>query len=194
MLRFLLLVGFMLLLAGCSSLRTEAPLPENQDQRQARLLKDWQLEGRINIRQADKSESASIQWQQKDTAYLINLTAGPFNQGVARLEGRPGQVEMTVAGEDDRYVARSPEALMQGVLGWSLPVSHANWWIRGVPDPFFPFQEVVMDQGYAFHQAGWQIQIQRYQQTEQGLILPGRLRMQRESLQVTLAIHRWRLP
>lgn len=188
----LILALFLFLLGGCSS---KPPLlPESmQAQQPAYDLSDWVLEGRMSLRMEDRSDSVSIHWQQKQRDYEINVSAGPFNQSVARLEGRPGFVEMQVAGEDTLYTARSPEALMNAMLGWSLPVSHGIYWVKGIPDPNVVFEIHESERGFSFAQSGWKIDASRFEQVNPNLLLPRRIRMEREGLTITLVVSQWRI-
>ena len=76
---------------------------------------------------------AGLFWLQRQDYYDIRLS-GPLGRGAARLTGRPGQVSLEVANQG-RYEASSPEELLGEQLGWSLPVSHLVWWVRGLPAP-----------------------------------------------------------
>lgn len=190
--RLLLLCLGLLLLSACS-VSPRLPAPDTDEQAFIHKMHNWSMDARISISREQRTDNARLNWEQQQADYRIGLTAGPFNQAVALLQGRPGQVEIQVAGEDDRYSARTPEALMQALLGWSLPVSHAVWWIRGLPDPTRPHQTLLEDTSLRFLQAGWDIEIIRYQEIEPGTRLPSRLRMVHNDLTVNLVISRWQL-
>ncbi|WP_417581927.1 lipoprotein insertase outer membrane protein LolB [Nitrincola sp.] len=192
MIRLLLLCIALLLLSACN-VTPRLPAPDTQEQAFIYQMNNWSMDARISISREERTDNARLSWEQKQADYRIGLTAGPFNQSVALMRGRPGQVEIQVAGEDDRYVARTPEALMQAILGWSLPVSHAVWWIRGLPDPTHPHESLVADTQLHFLQAGWDIHILRYQEIEPGTRLPSRLRMVHNDLTVNLVITSWQL-
>ena len=172
------------------------PPPDKAEQAWLYDLEDWSLDSRISITQpnADRSDSARLNWQQQQDDYKIQLSGGPFNQTLAIMTGRPGHVEIQVSGEDDRYTARSPEALMQAILGWSLPIRHAVWWIRGIPDPAIPHAIAYEETSYRFTQAGWDIHILRYQEISPEQRLPSRIRMIHNEVTVNLVIGRWDLP
>ncbi|MCD8512198.1 MAG: lipoprotein insertase outer membrane protein LolB [Nitrincola sp.] len=190
----LLLLGILLLLSACSR-GPVLPPPDRGEQAWVYDLEDWMFDARISISQplAERNDSARINWEQQQSDYKIHLSAGPFNQTVAIMTGRPGHAEIQVAGEDDRYAARSPEALMQAILGWNLPIRHAVWWVRGVPDPTLPHGLVAEDSNYRFIQAGWDIDILRFQEVSPNHRLPARMRMMHNDLTVNLVIGRWEL-
>ncbi|WP_160173736.1 lipoprotein insertase outer membrane protein LolB [Nitrincola sp. A-D6] len=189
----LLLACMAVLFLSACSVSPRLPAPDTQEQAFIYQMNNWSMDARISISRAERSDNARLSWEQKHADYRIGMTAGPFNQSVAVMRGRPGQVEIQVAGEDDRYTARSPEALMQALLGWSLPVSHAVWWIRGLPDPARPHETLTIDSQLHFLQAGWDIHILRFQEIEPGVRLPSRLRMVHNDLTVNLVISRWQL-
>lgn len=190
-----LLVFLSLVIISACSTGPKLPPPDHSEQAWVYHMQDWSLDGRISITQpsADRTDSARLNWEQQQADYKIHLSAGPFNQTVAIMTGRPGHAEIQVAGEDDRYTARSPEALMQALLGWNLPIRHAVWWIRGVPDPAIPHAVLVEESSYRFLQADWQIDILRYQDITPSHRLPSRLRMVHNELTVNLVIGRWEL-
>jgi len=187
----LLFIVFTLFLAGCSAFRPEPLIPETPDQNQAMAMSSWMMQGRIGIRQPDRNDSASMEWLQQGRVYRISLF-GPVGQTVARLEGRPDFIEISLAGDDERYIADTPEQLMKRLMGWSLPVSHAVFWIRGLTDPDLPFTRLEGATGeVAFLQAGWEVRANRYQQVNEAPLLPGRIRLTHDELGITLVIHSW---
>jgi outer membrane lipoprotein LolB len=77
---------------------------------------------------------------------------------------------------------------MQQLLGWHLPLSHARYWVRGVPDPSLHWQALMDEQG--FSQAGWKVEYDRY--TRAGtLVLPEKIRLTRPDLRITLVVNHW---
>lgn len=123
-----------LLIASCTSV---APTPvENSQwslhQNQLRQLDSWQLRGRVNVRYHDESHTPRIRWQQQDTEYTIRLW-GTFNAGNTIIVGRPGFVTLEQGGTV--LSASSPENLILQQLGYEMPVSYLEYWIRGLPAP-----------------------------------------------------------
>ena len=130
--RRLLLTG-MLALSAC----VVAP-PSSQNSNwnaQRELLQEldsWQFRGRVDVRYNNDSDTPRIQWQQQDQEYRIRLW-GTFNAGNTLITGRPGSVTMESRGET--ITASSPEELILQQLGYELPVSYLEYWIKGLPAP-----------------------------------------------------------
>lgn len=128
-----LLLTCMLALSAC----VVAP-PSSQNSNwtaQRELLEEldsWQFRGRVDVRYNDDSDTPRIQWQQEDEEYRIRLW-GTFNAGNTLITGRPGSVTMESRGET--IIAISPEELILQQLGYELPVSFLEYWIKGLPAP-----------------------------------------------------------
>ena len=125
--------SLLLLLTACVA---APPAGDNSDwvaQRDLlQQLDTWEFRGRVDVRYNNDSHTPRIQWQQQDTDYNIRLW-GTFNAGNTRISGRPGFVTMENAGEV--VTASSPEDLILQQLGYELPVSFLEYWIKGLPAP-----------------------------------------------------------
>ncbi len=174
-----------LLLAGCQS---APPLDETTawQARQAQLLAldSWQLQGRVNARYQDESHTPRIRWQQDNEHYEIRLW-GTLNAGATRIEGRPGMVTFEQGG--DIQIASTPEELVLDNLGYELPVSQLEYWIRGLPTPgeehslsLGEFNEVL-----AMQQSGWTLHYADYRLFGE-VSLPRRIEMSREENSIRL--------
>ena len=126
----------LLLLALLASCRIAPPAEDNsnwvQQQNQLRNLNSWQLRGRVNVRYNNESHTPRIQWMQQNVEYQIRLW-GTFNAGSTIIVGRPGYVTLEQNG--DVLTANSPEELILRQLGYELPVSYLEYWIKGLPAP-----------------------------------------------------------
>jgi outer membrane lipoprotein LolB len=148
-----------LLISACSSIAPPAGSNDNWNRhsRQLQALDHWQLRGRVNVRYYDENHTPRIQWQQMGEQYHIRLW-GTFNAGNTEIEGRPGRVVMEQDGEVLR--AESPEDLILQQLGYELPVSYLEYWIKGLPAPEgeadLQFDE--LNQLLAINQQGWTVQ------------------------------------
>lgn len=181
------------LLAGCA-VRPPAEAPEERgpwaDQAAAvEALTAWDLIARVGLRTPEEATSANLDWRQTPFHYRLLLT-GPFGSGRSTLEGREGRVSLTTP--EGRFEAESPEALLQEQLGWSLPVSALDHWVRGLPAAG-PHDLEQDERGYPrrLHQAGWAIDYRDWTWA-QGLWLPRRLVMEYNGLRVTLVVNEWR--
>jgi outer membrane lipoprotein LolB len=185
----------MLLVTACSApLRMEAPVNPDWEQRQRVLLalNDWEFTGSISVRDENESHSSRIRWRQQQEDYRINLW-GTFNAGATEISGSPDMVQITRPGEDI-MITDSAEQLIYDELGYELPVSQLNYWLRGIPAPDSQvtpeFDE--NNQLVRLRQSGWQIDYMGYSNygTE---TLPVRIRMVKSPLRVDLLRMNWTL-
>lgn len=191
-------IALPLLLASCTGIRMDAPVNEEWEARRQVLagLTQWEFTGSVNVRDAQEAHSSRIRWYQDGDTYRINLW-GTFNAGATQIDGRPGRVSITQQGEE-QIVTHSPEELLYQELGYELPVSELNYWVKGIPAPGQPSQLEFGEsqQLVRFEQAGWQIDYLGY--TNFGTeTLPTRIRVQRlrdDQLRLDLTRLTWSLP
>lgn len=182
---------------GCASQPTSLePQAESawlQHRATLETLHDWQVQGRVAMRTADEGWSASFDWQQRGAEYRIRLR-GPFGQGALELHGNASGVWLQQA-EQSPVFALDAETLLEQQTGWRLPVSGLGAWLRGMPvagsEPVVQWDA----QGRLQHlaQNDWQIDYQRYLEKDE-LMLPQKLRLQRDSVSVKLIIDDWQIP
>jgi len=184
----LLLAALITLVAGCSQLAQTPATADRFDPKAAAALQNWSAEGRLGIRMQRESHSANLDWQQQGDEYRIALT-GPLGQGGLRIEGDSRYVSLRQAGEEKIHRAATPEALMQQLLGWHLPLSHARYWIRGLADPG-AVSTPLNAPAVGFVQAGWTVEYLRFAPAA-GQLLPEKLRLQHKDLRLTVIINDW---
>lgn len=178
-----LTLSLLLILAGCSTYQSAPPntgitgAPSNE----------FTATGKLGIRSDEVNESARFNWIQQGNDYEIELL-DPFGRQVMDLVGETGQVVLRSSSQSAPQVARTPEELMQQLLGWQLPVAPARFWIQGHPAPGVAFESAGLNQ---FSQLGWQIDILTLQQTPAGLAAPRKVRLSHEDLSLTLIISNW---
>ncbi|WP_460120912.1 lipoprotein insertase outer membrane protein LolB [Pseudomonas sp. S2_C03] len=196
-LRHLIVFSFIALLAGCAGFGARESVQGQGDQAQWREHKaqlagidGWQINGKIGIRAPKDSGSGTLFWLQRQDYYDIRLS-GPLGRGAARLTGSPGKVSLEVANQG-RYEAPTPEVLLEEQLGWNLPVSHLNWWVRGLPAPDSKSRLTLdTDSRLAkLDQDGWQVEYLSYSE-QNGYWLPERIKLHGADLDVTLVIKEW---
>jgi len=148
------------LLSGCSTLAP--PAEENSDwarqREQLQNLDSWELRGRVNVRYDNDSHTPNINWLQQNVEYHIRLW-GTLNAGSTLIVGSPDYVTLENGGETRS--ANSPEELILQQLGYELPVSQLNYWIKGLPAPDSEFQLSFneLNQLTTIEQAEWTINL-----------------------------------
>lgn len=182
---------------GCAS-QPPQPSPQAQSawlEHRATLeaLSNWQVQGRVALRTDDEGWSANFDWQQRGTDYRIRLR-GPFGQGAVELHGSALGVWLQRA-EQQPVFALDAETLLEQQTGWRLPVAGLAAWLRGMPVTDSESVTVWDAQGHlqTLTQNGWQIDYQRYLEKDT-LVLPEKLRLQRDSVRVRFVIDDWQLP
>ena len=183
-------------LFACSSLAP--PANENSSwalqRQQLEKLTHWQLRGRVNVRFDNESQTPRIQWQHSSRAYQIRLW-GTFNAGNTLIRGEPGRVSLDQG--DEHFSASSPEELILQQLGYELPISYLEFWIKGLPVPNRPAALFFNDlnQLTAFKQADWKVTLSDLRDYGD-LALPRRVDIMRSEndAQLRFVGLRWTLP
>ncbi|MEX0619771.1 MAG: lipoprotein insertase outer membrane protein LolB [Pseudohongiellaceae bacterium] len=182
-----------------SACRSYTPVTETAawELRRERLLAmdRWDMRGRVNARYQGDSDTATINWEQRGRQYVIRLH-GTLNAGATRIEGRPGFVTLE-ASSGEILQADSPEQLILDQVGYELPVSELNFWIKGIPTPGEP-RRLELDefnQLVSLSQAGWEIRYEAYAMFG-AVSLPVRLEMSRPDEDIRLTFFRldWDAP
>jgi outer membrane lipoprotein LolB len=176
----------LLLLSSCVSLPPLPPIPAGQ-------LNRWQLQGRIAVSSQEDTWTAKVYWLQQEQAYQLRFN-NPVGQGVFRLEGNERQVVMQTA-DNKRFSANNPDTLVAETLQVNIPVTHLNFWIRGVPSPQpspRSYQLNAAGQLTSLQQDNWQIEYKRYIKVQQ-FYLPQKLFLENDRFQVKIVITQWQL-
>lgn len=173
------------LLAACTSAPPVAETGDWLRQRESlEALDAWQFRGRVNVRYENESHTPRILWRQQNRNYNIRLW-GSFNAGNTRITGDPDGVILESDGEV--LSAETPEDLILQQLGYELPVSHLEYWIRGLPAPggeaALLFNE--RDQLAGIRQEGWSVSYPDPRQYGE-ISLPGEMEVLRSTDDVRL--------
>ena len=179
------LISLSLSIAACSIQPKQALQPvkfEPQDR--------FIAEGKLGIRTTELTESARFLWKQNQEDFLIQLL-DPFGRSVMRLQSEASSVSLQLNDDEEVFSAQSPEALMQALLGWQVPVAAARYWIQGIPDPNQTSK--FLKSGH-FLQSGWEIELRQVQ--DLGVIqgAPRRVQLLRDDLRLTLIFSDWLFP
>ena len=158
--------------------------------RRLTLLTEWQLEGKIGIKQQDDGGSAYINWTQAADSFHIRLS-GPLGAGTTIISGNDTGARLESA-SDGTFIAESPEQLLYEHTGWYLPLHNLLYWIKGLPEPRMPAITEFDEHGYlsTLIQGPWKLHFERYQQA-MNVTLPHKIRIYNQDLKVTLVIKAW---
>jgi len=191
--KYIFFITLSLVLSGCAH-QTLTPVIHDSQNYQQKLsqLKYWQLEGKIGVRHANKSDSAAVHWQQDENHFDIFLS-GPLGAGATRLMGSPEKL-LIQSGKEQSTTTSDPQQLIENHLGWTLPLEKLPLWILGCSDSnnAHPIHEQFnVDHTLAsFEQDGWQVEYKTYQIVDQ-LLLPERIVLMHEDMQVIIVIKHW---
>ena len=179
------LLALGIILAKCSS--TTLDQIDHNWQNQRALLEetnDWQLRGRVNVRYQNESYTPRIQWQQQEDNYKIRLW-GTFNAGNTVIIGEPKFVTMEHDGEI--ITAKTPEELVLDNLGYELPISYLEFWVRSLPAPGSDAELIFSDHNQLsiLRQDGWEVTYSDMRQFD-GVILPRRVEITRATNDIRL--------
>lgn len=113
-------------LSACSSVPDKIALKDISEPAQ---INSFQLTGRIAFMTPKERHSAGLYWQVDNSQYDIRLTT-LLGISIAKLTGRPGFIQIKADG--DTYQSNSPNALIEDVVGWPIPVNQLSNWVLGL--------------------------------------------------------------
>ena len=161
-----------LLLSACLHLgepKAVGPRPDRN------TITAFSLEGRLSVRQAERSYQAGVQWTHGIGQENILLT-GPLGQGLATLESSPEGARLTTA-DHKEITAPNADSLARDLLGFDLPLEALTDWALGRDHPV----------------EGWQVTVLRYE-SDAADALPQLLELKKgDDLSVRLRIDEWQL-
>lgn len=169
-----------------------------QYQLHAGRINSWDLHGRAAIFVDEDVHNIGLNWQRNEDEFVLTLEA-PFGQGVFRLESsREPDSPVKLSLPDGQTVfAESAEAALERVLGWSIPVSGLESWIRGLPQRTDTFSHDLNGDGRlkSLLQDSWRVNYLEYfdfTDAEDGL--PRKLYLKHDRLALKIVIDRWQKP
>lgn len=194
-----LLLGAALLLAGCA-----APLPEADtspaaeaafEARAAQLtaLDSWRLVARLGLASGEEYWSAQLNWRVQEGQHVLDI-AGPMGRGGGRLTLSESGRALLVTRSGERFQARDPDALVEHVLGESIPVSGMIYWVRGLLHPEASYQLDIDADGrpLEIRQSGWAIEYSEFEEVD-GVALPVAMTLERDAVELRARVGRWQL-
>jgi outer membrane lipoprotein LolB len=195
-----LALSLVLLLTACTSTPLVAPINPDWERHSAAVgaLGTWELAGRLNVRQNGRSDTVQINWAQQQEAFNLRLS-GSLGLGAVHVAGTPSLITVEKSGEEP-VTLPGMEALTRDYFGYDFPAAQLLFWVRGLPDPALPATTTLdanqfLGRLLQTDPAGqiWELTYDRYQAVGT-VFLPGRIRLQREGLQLTFLINAWLLP
>lgn len=191
-----LLCCLFFLLTGCATL-TDKPVAVSTVVIEpvvtgAAASANFELAGRVAVKDSKQSFSGGVRWQHTHTSDEI-LLLSPLGQTVAQIQRNSEGVKLTTS-EQKTYRAADVESLTGQVLGWRLPLTGLQYWVRGVNSP--PTSAAVDKDGagrvVAIRQDGWEITYLSFFPSEPSQIArPRVLALQRGELEIRLVIDGW---
>lgn len=156
---------------------------------------DWDIHARAAIRLKGEAYNIGIRWQRQAENSRILLEA-PFGQGVFRIESGTGGTYRLRLSDGRVSENKTAEALLEDMIGWSLPISGLEYWIRGLPRPDSTYSHHLDQDGRArsINQDQWVIDYRDYFARQEGLQLPRRIKLLSETVTFKLVIERWQQP
>ena len=153
---------------------------------------NFKLTGRVSVRDNKQSFSGGVRWHHTNTSDEI-LLLSPLGQTAAQIQRNSDGVQLTTS-EQKVYRAADVESLTGQVLGWRLPLTGLQYWVRGVNSP--ATSAAVDKDGagrvIAIRQDGWEITYLSFFSLEQGQATrPRVLSLQRGELEIKLVVDKW---
>jgi len=185
------------LLAGCTGLAEREPTSAGWKTHSAQLaaLQDWTANGKLAVRTADTSDSASMAWQQRNQDTHLQLS-GPLGMGATTIDSDGQQLDIRQGDDHQTLDISTPDAIILNT-GWDLPLHALTYWLKGLPAPDSEIQQIELNTQtellQSLQQDGWVVRFDAYGQF-QNYILPTRLLIERGATRVKVVISQWLLP
>lgn len=153
-------------------------------------VRRWQLSGRLSIDDGEDGGSGRLDWVVDEDDAQLEFR-GALGKGAWRLEISPAAAVLHKADGSVR-VAPSVDELVLEEIGWRIPVSALQWWVRGLAAPGPADTRTLDPEGrlLALEQHGWRIEFSRYREFGKQT-LPARLDATRGPRRVKLAVVEW---
>jgi len=197
-LRFAFLVAAVLVVAACGRPENLPGQPSVEDlwerqQAAAGDVRQWNLYARAALRLEGAAYNIGFRWQRQHDGRFTILLVAPFGQGVFRISSNgPGEYRLMLP-DGQSFTNTTAEALLEDAVGWSLPISGLDAWIRGLPHAQASYSHRLDSRGRArsIKQDGWDIEYLDYQASNDDLQLPRRMRLVGKSMTLKLVIEHW---
>lgn len=188
-----LCLSSLLAISGCTQPPREIPqLSRAARENYLNHMRQWELTARLGIRNKDQGQNLSVDWQQDNDHFKLYLYS-PLAIDNATIKGKPGSVSLTMS-DGNHYTAENPEKLVLDHLGWNLPFTGLEYWIKGMPAPHSTPTNVKYDsynQLRSLQQDGWCIEFEEYS-VHQNITLPEKITLINNNVKLKVIINRWK--
>ncbi|HHX81880.1 MAG TPA: outer membrane lipoprotein LolB [Pseudomonadaceae bacterium] len=193
----LLLCALLALLQACATTPPLQAVAWQEHASQVEAMTEWALSGRLAVRQQEQAETVRINWRQSGDNSLINLSSTFLGLGAVRIQAEPGQVVVEKAGETARILP-SLDALSSEYIPYDFPAAWLLWWIRGLPVPELATGVQTISELGVLQELeqspspdrSYTLRYENYREVS-GLLLPGRIRLNSQGVQLTFIIDTW---
>lgn len=165
-------------------------------------VQDWELQGRLTVREAGNADTVNINWQQVGDSFDLRLF-GSLGLGAVRVRGDSRSVTVEKAGEET-VTLPGLAALTREYFGYEFPTAELLYWIRGLPAPRRAGVPTFDTNGMLAtlrqndaNGLAWQLSFDRYRSLDGAAMetyLPGRIVAQRDGLELRFQVSKWALP
>lgn len=169
-----------LCLIGCNSFSIKEP---------PYFEKHRTVYGTMSMQWRDKAEQASFILQYDPTDIQLEIY-GPLGLGKSVLIISKNKTTLMTKGKE--FIAPSPEILLKQYLGYSWPVKEVIYWIRGRPDPFYPYyaKKNKNHQILELKQNGWTIRYKDYPALD--IMQARKIIFEHPEIKITLILKEWK--
>lgn len=197
-----ILVIALLLLNACAHFavqRDTLPAVSNpqyswqQNKTTLNAINNWQLSGKINIKNQQNNSTIALYWNQKQSQYQIELSA-PLGQGDALITGNNKAIKIQTS-EGKTFQGSNPQAVLYKQFKLTVPISYLQYWIKGIPAPYENIQQLNLNRtGYlkSFKQHHWHITYLSYKKINKNLALPTQILFKYKHSQLKIFIKQWK--
>lgn len=181
--------------SGCSVFKpreaiSSPPTSWQAHQHLVSKISAWSIEGRIGVKKANESFSASFNWSQQNNAFHIEII-GPIGQGYVSITGHPD--EILISTTDESVITTEPEKWLKTQLNLNIPLRHLANWIKGIPQPTERINALETFKNgtlRTLEQSGWTIDFAQYH-TDTKPMLPKKLSASADNTNIKIKVHEW---
>jgi outer membrane lipoprotein LolB len=143
-------------------------------------LSYFRVSGKVGFRQGETGGQAKFIWQQNGQDFTLQLM-NPFGGEEARLSFNKAAYSLKLPNQPAQH-SDSIESLFRESLGWSAPIAHLPYWIKGIPLPLMPSTITYNKEGArVLVQDHWTITYSSIE-TVDGFVLPQSMVLERTDL------------